>query len=82
MQRQQEVMSMADVGNLIRNKEHFHKALIENGFFVPLFKASICTGEFLSEIKQKTCFCPLIVDVKYHGCPNPPSASVLQDTIK
>ena len=67
---------------MIRNKTHFYKALVAGGWLLPKISTSICTMEFLHEVRAEKIFCPRLADVRFKSCPNPPTIEQLSEMIQ
>ena len=72
-EKDEEVMHISKVSTLIKSKEHFHKACVANDFFMPDGKASICTMDFLKDVRAKNCWVPKLSEMSFRACVYPPT---------
>ena len=57
------MMSVEQVTSLIKNKHHFYKALVSFGFFLPDYKMSIITTNFLNDVRKTSVYMLKLADV-------------------
>ena len=74
-------MPAGAVDSLIRNKEHYYNALKAQGWLLPKRSSTICTLEFLHEVRQEKIFCPRLAAVTFKPCANPPTIEQLAEMI-
>ena len=58
---------------LVNNREDYHHACVKNGYRMPHVKSSLCTLQFMKEVRFGETWVPKLTDVKLAPCPNPPS---------
>ena len=66
---------------LVKNKDHFYKAMVANGYFMPNKASPFCTLKLMQEMYDGTCYCPKTLDVRIEPCLHPPSSEQLVDTL-
>ena len=64
---------MQQAALLVNNRGDYHNACVKNGFRMPHVKSSLCSLEFMKEIRAGVTWVPKLTDVKLAPCPNPPS---------
>ena len=74
-------ISVAQAESLVRGKSNYYKALVALGFFLPSLKSTICTLEWLKEVRRGSCYCPRVEELKFRPCLNPPSVEELRKII-
>ena len=52
-------------------------ATVRNGFYLPKFKASMITEEYLRNVISGKAYCPKYEEVKILPCPHQPTVDVL-----
>jgi hypothetical protein len=70
-------LTVEEFSRYIQNKRDFYDAMVSNGYYLPKFKSSIITEEYMQSIFQGKTFCPRFVDIKISPCPRPPNKDVL-----
>ena len=75
-------MPSSTVDKYIRNKSQYYRALEVKGWLLPKISSSIVTMEFLHEVRAKAIYCPMLAEVRFKSCPNPPSIEVLCEMIQ
>ena len=80
--QQNHFLPSSAVDKMIRTKTDFYKALKAKGWLLPKISSSIVTMEFLQEVRSKTIYCPMLEDVRFKPCLNPPSIEVLCEMIQ
>ena len=72
------MISKINLSASVRNKKELYKACLRNGFIMPSMKSSLCTIDFMFEVKAETMYCPTISDLKGRkACPDPPDIKTL-----
>ena len=62
----------------VRNKKELYKACQRNEFVMPSVKCSLCTIDFMFEVKAETIYCPTNKDLKGRkACPDPPDIKTI-----
>ena len=72
------MLTLAQTLQVVKNKKDYHSALVRNGYRVPDLKTSLCTKEFLLQVRTGEVFVPKLVDLKVSACPEPPTISAIQ----
>jgi len=81
------VLSDREVENLkalaaqITKKEHYHECLLRAGFYMPALKSSLCTVEYMQNVREGKLFCLKSDLVRYKACPRPPPFKVLLELL-
>lgn len=58
-------------------KRELYEATVRNGFYLPSFKCSLITEDYLLAVANGKIWCPLYKDIRLLPCPRPPSRNVL-----
>ena len=66
---------------LMRNKDHFHRAFVAHGYWMPDSKSSFCTKGWLQEVFFLECWCPKKEEISFKTCMNPPPGREVCDII-
>ena len=74
-------MTLEEAKDLVKTKEHLYKAMTRNRWFLPKFKSSIITQEYMKGVRAKKLWCPMYDDLKPLPCPDPPSKETLLDEV-
>ena len=74
--------SMEEVKNIIGNKADLYDAAIRNGLYLPKFKSSIITEEYITNVINGKVYCPKFSDIKLVPWPRPPEKEVMLKDIK
>lgn len=61
----------------MQNKAEFYETVVRYGFYLPKFKSSIITGEYIYDVLCGRVMCPKYADLKLLPCPRPPGKDVL-----
>ena len=75
------MLTVSEVEGCVKNKEQFHRALILNGYYMPLLTSPICTMVFMHEVRNKTCYVPLLKDTRFLPCAYPPKCEELREKL-
>ena len=51
-------ITQQELSLLMRNKNHFHRAFVAHGYWMPDNKSSFCTKAWLQEVFFLECWCP------------------------
>ena len=72
------MISRINLSGTVRNKKELYKACQRNEFVMPSMKCSLCTIDFMFEVKAGKIYCPKIKDLKGRkACPDPPDIKTL-----
>lgn len=71
-----------DVSAYFQNKRMFYEAAIRNGFYLPKFKSSIITEEYITDVVNGRLYCPKFDDIRMKPCPRPPDKDELITLLK
>jgi hypothetical protein len=71
------MISANTLATLVRNKDHFYKAMKVNGYFIPSKGSQLCTLKFLKAIYHDECHGVLTEDISFKYCAMPPDAETL-----
>ena len=74
-------METSKVKQLMKNKAHFHEALVRNGFYLPSLRSGVCTMEYLIGVRDKHIWSLQYSGLKIKPCPQAPSKHVLLDLV-
>ena len=70
-------MTVDKVSKLIVNKLDLYEACQHNAYYLPRYKSSMITEEWLRAIISGQAWCPRFTDIKLRPCPRHPSKDVL-----
>ncbi len=70
-------VTVDDFSKYIANKREFYDAMVANGYYMPKYKSTMITEEYMRDILSSTTFCPHYKDVKLLPCPRPPPVELL-----
>ena len=62
-------VTVDDFSKYIANKRDFYDAMVANGYYVPKYKTTMITEEYMRDILGGRTFCPHFKDVKLLPCP-------------
>ena len=71
------VHALDDVKKIIGGKADLYEAAIRNGWYLPKYKATIITEDYLQSIIFGKMYCPLYKDIRLVPCPRPPDKDTL-----
>ena len=66
----------------ITGKRDLYYATIRYGNYLPSFKSSIITEDYINGVIEGRIYCPTYDDIKLKPCPFPPSKEALLDYAK
>ena len=66
---------------LLRNKAHFHRAFVADGYYMPDCKTQFCTKAWMEEVFDLSCWSPKKADIAFRTCLNPPTGREVCDMI-
>jgi len=69
--------SVKDISRAIGNKADLYEAALRNGYFLPKFKSSIITEDYIYGVLTGNVLCPKYRDIKLLPCPRPPDKDSL-----
>ena len=75
------MISKEQISSLVKNKDHFYKAMVANGYFMPNKGSAFCTLKLMKEMYEGTCYCPMTLDTRLEPCLHPPSCDHLIDIL-
>ena len=73
---------MEEVKNIIGNKADLYDTAIRNGWYLPKYKSSIITEEYITNVITGKVYCPKFSEIKLVPCPRPPDKEVLLKDLK
>ena len=56
----------------IRSKHELYVAAVRNGIFLPQFKATVITEEYIEDCIHRRVLCPRFDEIRLKPCPSPP----------
>ena len=62
---------MSDIAKAIGNKAELYEAALRNGFYLPKFKCSIITEDYIYGVLIGNVLCPKYSAIKLLPCPRP-----------
>ena len=66
------MLSASDAANAVSCKKDMHKAMLLNGFYLPLYNQSIITMHYMNNVRQGAFWVPKYDEVLLRPCPTPP----------
>ena len=76
------MISKIQLSEVVRKKKELYKACQRNGYVMPSSKSSICTIDFMFEVKATKIYYPTIAQVKgRRACPDPPDIESITFTL-
>jgi hypothetical protein len=63
---------LKEASSIVNSKKSYYEACIRNGFFLPSFKSSLITMEYLIAVREKRILCPMHAEIRLRPCPVPP----------
>ena len=69
--------SLDDVKRIIGNKADLYEAAVRNGWYLPKFKCTIITENYITNVITGKVYCPKYSDIRLVPCPKPPEKEVL-----
>jgi hypothetical protein len=69
--------SLEDVKRIIGNKADLYEAAVRNGWYMPKFKSTIITEDYITRVITGRVYSPKYSDIKLMPCPKPPEKEVL-----
>ena len=70
-------VTVDDFSKYIANKRDFYDAMVANGYYMPKYKSTMITEDYMRDILGGKTFCPHYKDVKLLPCPRPPQVDML-----
>ena len=70
-------MTVNEFSKLVQNRRDLYEALLRNGYYLPKFKTTMITEEYMRNVITGKAFCPKYSDIKMLPCPRPPNKDVL-----
>ena len=70
-------VTVDDFSRCIASKRDFYDAMVANGYYLPRYKSTIITEDYMRDVLGGRTFCPHYKDVKLLPCPRPPPVELL-----
>ena len=70
-------LSVNDFAKLVQNRRDLYEAVLRSGYYLPKFKSTMITEEYMHNVITGKAFCPKFSEVKMLPCPRPPTVDVL-----
>ena len=51
-------LTLEEAKELVKTKEHLYKAMIRNRWFLPSYKSSIITQDYIKGVREEKVWCP------------------------
>lgn len=74
-------LTLEEAKDMVKTKENLYKAMIRNRWYLPSFKSSIVTQDYMKGVREKVYFCPTYEQLKLQPCPDPPPKELLLDEV-
>jgi hypothetical protein len=72
-------MTVDEFSRLIQNRRDLYEAVIRNGYYLPRFKTTVITEDYMRNVITGKAFCPKYDEIKMLPCPRPPTKQILLD---
>lgn len=69
--------SLDEVKRIIGRKADLYEAAIRNGWYLPKYKSSLITEDYLMKVINGKVYCPKYQDIRLVPCPCPPEKEIL-----
>ncbi len=69
--------SAEELKGIIGSKADLYDAAIRNGWYLPKYKSSIVTEDYITNVITGKVFCPKYENIRLIPCPRPPDKSLL-----
>jgi hypothetical protein len=70
-------VTVDDFSKYIAKNRDYYDARVANGYYMPKYKTTMITEEYMRDILIGKTFCPHYKDVKLRPCPKPPPVELL-----
>jgi hypothetical protein len=70
-------VTIDDFSRYMAIKRDFYDAMVANGYYLPRYKSTMITEDYMRDILGGRTFCPHYKDVKLLPCPRPPPVELL-----
>ena len=70
-------VTVDDFSRYIASKRDFYDAMVANGYYLPRYKSSMVTEDYMRDVLGGRTFCPHYKDVRLLPCPRPPPVELL-----
>ena len=77
MERRMTEHSAEELKGMIGSKADLYDAAVRNRWYLPKFKSSIITEDYITNVITDKVFCPKYEDIRLILCPRPPDKSLL-----
>ena len=67
------MISIDALASKCKTKEQLHRACVQEGWWMPPNKSTLCTLKFLKDVVKGKCYCPMLGQIKFKICICPPS---------
>ena len=75
--RKSSLHTTKEVSFHFHNKQLFYEAAVRNWWYLPKFKSSIITEDYISDVVNGRVYCPKYSDIKLKPCPKAPDKEIL-----
>jgi hypothetical protein len=69
--------SAEELKGIIGSKADLYDAAVRNGWYLPKYKSSIITEDYITNVITGKVFCPKYENIRLTPCPRPPDKSLL-----
>ncbi len=70
-------VTVDDFSRYIASKRDFYVAMVANGYYVPRYKSTLITEDYMRDVLGGRTFCPHYKVVKLLPCPRPPPVELV-----
>ena len=69
-------LSVNEFSKVVQNRRDLYEALIRNGFYLPKYKTTMITEDYMRNVMHGKAYCPKYAEIKMMPCPRPPTLDV------
>ena len=70
-------LSVNEFSKVVQNRRDLYEGLIRNGFYLPKYKTTMITEDYMRNVMHGKAYCPKYSEIKMMPCPRPPTVDVL-----
>ena len=68
---------MEQLAALCRTRRHMYQSMIRNSYYLPSFKSSLCSLDYMEKVRSGTVHCPRHAEIRLLPCAAPPTKEFL-----
>ena len=70
-------LSVNEFSKVVQNRRDLYEALIRNGFYLPKYKTTMITEDYMRNVMHGKAYFPKYAEIKMMPCPPPHTIDVL-----